>query len=229
MKTIGNKILLLLVGLLLGIIIGGVGVSYYLESGGKNTYIYNNTFKAEQSSQKNTEKKKNKTSSKQLQKTLSTDSVSTFSNSKISANEEGGLISPDTISNAETQLAEENIIVKKDELLAVKNVQVIEIESTERITKKDSVLQNISGIKEPVATGWYIIEYWKSPINYKGYKTNKNKIVLFGIAEAEKPKLFKIGDDFYLRNNERVFRLRKSAEFIALESITDPSIISKLI
>jgi hypothetical protein len=72
------------------------------------------------------------------------------------------------------------------------------------------------------------IEFWSSPLNYKGYKMSKYKLVLYGIASAEGLKLFKLDDDIYMKSASFVYHLDAFSDFKAYERITDESIIFKL-
>ena len=71
-----------------------------------------------------------------------------------------------------------NFIVKKDELLGSKKIEVTNLQQNEMANSSDSLLEKISGIKDGkkniVAS--FKVEFWQSPINYKGYKMTKNKI-----------------------------------------------------
>ncbi|MCX6295511.1 MAG: hypothetical protein NTX97_05505, partial [Bacteroidetes bacterium] len=87
-----------------------------------------------------------------------------------------------------------------------------------------------SGIKDDRNTSkqFLNIEFWSSPLNYKGYKMSKYKLVLYGIASAEGLKLFKLDDDIYMKSASFVYHLDAFGDFKPYERITDESIINKL-
>lgn len=125
----------------------------------------------------------------------------------------------------------EDVIVRKDELLSTKTIEVINLNSiVSHISSKDSLLQKVSGIKDDRndAKQFVNIELWQSPLNYKGYKMSKYKIVLYGIASIEGLKVFTMDDVIYLKHGALVYKLENSSEFRPYERTTEDSIISKL-
>src|SRR4051812_23528382 len=64
------------------------------------------------------------------------------------------------------------INIATDELLSVKNVKLIRINPPMSI--RDSTAAEIAGVKEN-NSDLYFIEFWKTPLNSKGYRFSKNK------------------------------------------------------
>lgn len=125
----------------------------------------------------------------------------------------------------------DNIVVRKDELLSTKTLEVINLNLiASRSNSKDSLLQKVSGIKDDKNNNqqFFNIEFWQSPLNYKGYKMSKYKIILYGIESTEGLKILKVDDLIYLKNGTSVCKLDYSSEFKSYERITDESIINKL-
>ena len=124
----------------------------------------------------------------------------------------------------------DGIVVRKDELLSTKTIEVINLSPVAKMSSKDSLLQKVSGIKDDRNTSkqFLNIEFWSSPLNYKGYKMSKYKLVLYGIASAEGLKLFKLDDDIYMKSASFVYHLDAFGDFKPYERITDESIINKL-
>jgi|ERR1051326_1273635 hypothetical protein len=123
----------------------------------------------------------------------------------------------------------DDIVVKKDELVAATTIDVTNVGGAESKNPKDSLLQKESGIrddKNPVTA--YQVEFWRSPINYKGYKMLKNKIVLFGIAQGENLKLYKIEDALYMKQQQNVYRLSFTDDFRQFESVKDQSVLARI-
>jgi hypothetical protein len=126
--------------------------------------------------------------------------------------------------------AEDDIVVRKDELTGTKTLEVFNLDPTAKNNSKDSLLQKVSGIKDDKFSGkqMFNIELWTSPLNYKGYKMSKYKIVLYGLSSAESLRLYKLEDNIYMKNASVVYHLEPSADFKPYERITDEQIISKL-
>ena len=123
----------------------------------------------------------------------------------------------------------DEIVVKKDELLLVKSIDVLNF-SQENKTEKDSILQKESGIKNDSknSVAAFKVEFWQSPVNYKGYKMSKNKIVLFGIAQNEQVKIYKVEDSFYMKQLENIYRLDFTNDFRQFESVKDQAVLAKI-
>lgn len=137
-----------------------------------------------------------------------------------------------TVQNTELSNEDQEIIVKKDELISSKFVELVDAEEkTERKSVADSLLEKVSGIKgEKKNTGKVLVnvEFWKSPVNYKGYKMGKNKLVLFGLDPEKPVLLFFVEDQSYLKYDQTVFKLENHNDFSAFEQVVDPLILEKI-
>jgi len=124
----------------------------------------------------------------------------------------------------------DDVVVRKDELLFIKTLEVINLSPiTITDNSKDSLLQKVSGVNEDrLNTKQFFIEFWQSPLNYKGYKMSKHKLVLYGIPSAEGIKVYKLEDLIYFKNLGVVYKLDYASDFKPYERITDETIINKL-
>ncbi len=190
--------------------------------------------------QANTEEKKNKTDFKKYIGKKDTSKNSMSSAEKLASRysrevpirkvmaEADSLLRDTSLSN-KNQVYGDNFIVRKDELLESKNVQVLTIKNEETSNTSDSLLEKVSGIRNTKkATSVLLIEYWQSPINYKGYKMTKNKVVLFGISPDDIISFFQMDGDIFMKHNQIFFRMPFTDDFRQLEKLTDASIIAKL-
>ncbi len=136
----------------------------------------------------------------------------------------------DSSSEYSNQKSADNFIVKKDELLDSKNFEVINLQQNENANPSDSILEKVSGIKDTKKNilASFKVEFWQSPINYKGFKMTKNKIVLFGINPEDNLKLFHLNDDIFMKHNQNYYKLYFTDDFKQFEKVTDTSIIAKL-
>ncbi|MCW3101908.1 MAG: hypothetical protein JWO09_348 [Bacteroidetes bacterium] len=127
--------------------------------------------------------------------------------------------------------AEDDIVVRKDELLLTRTLEVNNLNlMASKPGSKDSLLQKVSGIKDdkPGSRQMFNIELWASPLNYKGYKMSKYKIVLYGIQSLDNAKLYRLDDVIYLKSAAMVYRLDYASDFKQYERITDEQITNKL-
>ncbi|MCE9539503.1 MAG: hypothetical protein K8R85_09825 [Bacteroidetes bacterium] len=133
--------------------------------------------------------------------------------------------------SAITSSSSEDIVVRKDELLSTKTVEIINLSTvTSNRNSKDSLLQKVSGIKDDksITKQFINIELWQSPLNYRGYKMGKYKIALYGLTSLEALKIYILDDVIYLKNGAIVNKLENSSEFRPYERITEENLISKL-
>ena len=123
----------------------------------------------------------------------------------------------------------ESFVVRKDELLDAKNFQVVNLQNEAENNASDSLLEKMSGIKnQKNILASFKVEFWQSPINYKGYKMSKNKIVLFGVNPDENLKLFHLEDIIFMKYNQSVYKLYFTDDFKQFEKATDAPMLSKL-
>ena len=248
MGSFREKSQMFIMGLMAGLIISGAFFILKLDDYFKELNFYKNivktfTFKNEQKvdemPEKNTETtpvKEKKTKDVVKNKVVVSDSLSV---KKSAANL---VLDADTIAkhsvkdsavavHAENGVSQEDIVIRKDELLQSKTVEVVSVETPANIgSSKDSLLQKVSGVKEDKVAGKLLVhlELWQSPLNYKGYKMSKYKVVLYGMQSAEGIKLYTLGNDTYLKSGSTVYKLENTSEFKPYERVNDEALISKL-
>ncbi|MCX6275560.1 MAG: hypothetical protein NTV09_10190, partial [Bacteroidetes bacterium] len=120
---------------------------------------------------------------------------------------------PEKIANDKTELdtlqpaiTNEEIIVKQDQLLVGTTIVVEDKSEAGSDVKDDQLTNGVLSKLNPAAdlpeeekvSSDYQVEFWVSPINYRGYKMSKNKLILFGIDEPEAVKLYRVKDALYM-------------------------------
>lgn len=111
---------------------------------------------------------------------------------------------------------EETIEVKKDELIKVITLD-IEKKTIDNINKTDSILNNLAGVQNKKLVTKMLVEFWQSPINYKGYQMTKNKLVVFGLNPDEAKKMLIQNDKTYLIYSDWAYKLDFNTDFKSLE------------
>ena len=142
----------------------------------------------------------------------------------------------DTISNGD-------IVVRKDELLYTIFCKVVEKSSpADTLSEEKLKEQNASSAnktaellnpqaklpKEEQRIKVYQVELWKSPVNYKGYKMQKNKIIIYGIEDTELINLVSYDETLYLHSGPIFYMLIPSIDFRPFLRIKDKSILAEL-
>lgn len=135
-------------------------------------------------------------------------------NNAVSAQD--GEYSADTIYY--TSASYEDVEVARDELLFINNVKIKSINTDSK--RIDSLLID----DNPKTNNYVRVEFWKSPINYSGYKLGSNKLVLFGVYEPEKMKLEQAGDQLLMIYKGLAYELQQSEEFVQLDKVKKHSL-----
>ena len=161
-------------------------------------------------------KKKRKKKKPPKQKPVIIDSLQT---SKLDSLVSDSLLTDSIITSdsINTPIDFTDIVVVQDELLFSKqmipsgNAKVFLCDNSSEL---DSLLvDNITSISGDGLS----VEFWKSPVNFKGYKLNKKKLILFGIMEFDSVSLeFQKEKSLILHYRNQDFELKCTQEFLPL-------------
>jgi hypothetical protein len=236
MSSFRDKTQIFLLGLMLGLLVGGGFFILKLDNYFRELSFYKSNPQEESSGKDDKKDDKqpavNHSAKKKTETTTAGTEVPTAADSSLAAdNAVNDQPVADTLqadsSNAVTMtdnpVSSDEIIVRKDEMLASRTVELINLNLT----------ANAKGGKDSLQTGAdpkvsYKVEYWKSPINYKGYKMTRNKLVLYGISSGDAVSLMRYDDDIYLKHLSTVYRLGYTNDFRQFEKVADPAVLSKL-
>jgi len=119
--------------------------------------------------------------------------------------------------------------VKRESLILKKQIEAKPIKPTENTkvsTNLDSLL--IGGKAPKVEKNIYNVEFWESPLNYRGYKKNKNHLVLYGIKNVNDAQLKIISTDLYLITASNYYLIENTTEFKNLIPVSNQNIINQL-
>ncbi len=127
-----------------------------------------------------------------------------------------------------SRLNPEQIEVKKDELITSRVIAINGSMNTPK-NPKDSAMQNLTGIRDDKTPPSSLsVEFWLSPINYKGYKMTRSKLVLFGMPGNAEMSLHRVDGNLFVRIEQTIYRLESTDDFRSLEKVNDPELISKI-
>lgn len=132
------------------------------------------------------------------------------------------------------------LVVKKDQLLISLSLFVQDESSKKEKsgrqknkTKKDSslsektigLLNPAAGLeeaeKELAASPQLQVEFWVSPINYRGYKWHRNKLILFGIDEPDEVRMFRVEGKLYMHYLNDFYLLEPAEDFTSYQIVND--------
>lgn len=217
----GNRLQVFLLGLLFGIVLSGgfflLKLDDYVKDFAMNNPLVNQDEKDEdettqdQSSEKTVKPKKNT-------------NVSDENNRNDVTNESDSLSSDDTTGNVLVTDPNGDIVVRTNELLGEKVVSLVNLDGTKAI---DSIRSKEAGIKEEPGKS-VTVEFWQSPLNYKGYTLSRSRLVLFGFGTEENISLYRLDQSMFMKTTGGVFRLENTADFRQLERVTDEGLLARL-
>ena len=114
--------------------------------------------------------------------------------------------------NDSSYASSEKYEVLKEELISVKNLYVKTVTPIEKTSSTDSLAAALAEVSTPAANDFFMIEFWKTPLNSKGYKMTRSRLIIYGYTEKPDLALIKRNDDYFLRNNNIIYKLNYSAE-----------------
>lgn len=123
----------------------------------------------------------------------------------------------DTILIADSTVIE-SITVGKDELLETRVIEIV-TNKIRKVSANDSLLADVASVPTAASNTLHTItvEYWQSPINYRGYKMNNSKIVLFGLSPDEPLSITELNNDVFLKHSNSVYKIMLCNDFRSLE------------
>lgn len=216
----GNRLQVFFLGFLLGIVIGGGFFLLKLDGVVKELGL-EKTFTDQNPENENADDDKSGDEKKTTQKKDKKNSGSSTAVIDSSAVTAGGDSSLPSVFNTD---GGDDIVVRKDELISEKVVSLVNLDGTNLI---DSIRSKEAGIREEPGKS-ITVEFWQSPLNYKGYKLSRNRLVLFGFDQEEQVSLYRLDNAVFMKSNAGVFRLENTADFRQLERVTDEALLAKL-
>jgi len=123
-----------------------------------------------------------------------------------------------------------DIIVKKDQLLISYVLKSINLEQDTLETGETSLTKNTTekifpsgGLPddENKKSENYNVEFWVSPVNYKGYKLIDDKLILFGIEVPDAVQLFSKREKLWMKYGQGFYALKPTEQFESLVLTTE--------
>lgn len=122
-------------------------------------------------------------------------------------------------------LKEEDINVAQEELLSVKNIKVIDLDGP---SKRDTLTGQLAGVTSSDYPNLFFVEFWKTPLNSKGYRMTRNRVILYGLSDFSSITIYKVDDNFYLKNDDVVYKISSGTEFKPMELVHDTDLLAKI-
>jgi hypothetical protein len=120
---------------------------------------------------------------------------------------------------------DEAINVAKEELLSVKNIKVINLDVR---AKKDTLTGQLAGVTSAEYPNLFFVEFWKTPLNSKGYRMTRNRVILYGLSDFSSITIYKVDDNYYLKNDDIVYKISAGTEFKPMELVNDSELLARI-
>ncbi len=128
-------------------------------------------------------------------------------------------------SEVDALLKEEDVTVAQEELLSVKNIKVINLDGS---SKRDTLTGQLAGVTNSDYPNLFFVEFWKTPLNSKGYRMTRNRVILYGLSDFSSITIYKVDDNYYLKNDDVVYKISSGAEFKPMELVNDTDLLAKI-
>ena len=122
-------------------------------------------------------------------------------------------------------LKEDNVKVAQEELLSVKNIKVINLDNE---SNRDTLTGQLAGITHTEFPNLFFVEFWKTPLNSKGYRMTRNRVILYGLSDFSSITIYKVDDNYYLKNDNIVYKISSGTEFKPMELVNDSNLLAKI-
>jgi hypothetical protein len=81
----------------------------------------------------------------------------------------------------------------------------------------DTLLSSLTAVKIPDGMPQeFTLEFWRNPLNYKGYKIVRDKIILFGLPPEPPYELIYLDANLVLQSQKTQYILKESSDFLPL-------------
>jgi hypothetical protein len=130
-------------------------------------------------------------------------------------------------SQSSAAINSEEIVVRRDELIKSIVIEATRIGKPNTNPKSDSLLNVFQG-GQASNDDSYRLEFWQSPVNFRGFKLIRNGIITFGLDPEDVTKLFEFNGTLILRNGASFFKLYPTDRFMPYQRITDENTIKQL-
>ncbi|MFN4122733.1 MAG: hypothetical protein ACK4GL_05435 [Flavobacteriales bacterium] len=113
------------------------------------------------------------------------------------------------------------VVVKKDELIQIVDIRIKELDAIQPKKAADSLLDHFEKGNQTGEKQIFSVEFWRSPVNYIGYRMIRNKIVTFGLDVNDMVELLRYDGKIFLKQNNNIFMLKQTTEFDSFKPVND--------
>jgi len=120
--------------------------------------------------------------------------------------------------------ADDDINLAVDKLISSREIKLISLND---LSANDTLAQRMAGVSTRESDS-YILEFWRTPLNSKGYRFMKNKIMLYGFMDHSNILLYGLQGKYYIKSFEVVYELQNTPDFMPFVKVSNTELLSKL-
>lgn len=97
---------------------------------------------------------------------------------------------------------------------------------------RDSVLDMVEermSLRSDSPVKKVIVEKWVSPVNYKGYRFNRKKLMLYGVKEKSTVEIYFYLESYYFSVNSEMYDLEETIQSLPFRPVGDSLLINHLV
>ena len=123
--------------------------------------------------------------------------------------------------------ADADIVVKKEQLLETRTVKNVLPPAKNLTDSVDAILEEHLSIT-PAISNQVVVEFWKSPVNFKGYKFNRKKLVLYGLSPQVDVKLCYYVHTQYMIVGDAIYKIVETAVYQPYQEVESETLKAHL-
>jgi hypothetical protein len=116
------------------------------------------------------------------------------------------------------------INLAKEELISIKSIKIIDLDRSQ----KDTLAANLAGVNQTNESNLFFVEFRKTPLNSKGYRMSKNRIILYGFSDFSSLNIYKVDEVYYLKSEEQVYRVALNPDFMPMERVNNSDLLARI-
>lgn len=125
-------------------------------------------------------------------------------------------------------LVEGDVPLRREKMLST---EIVFVKIPDYRSTKDSILDVIEermSIHPKETEQKIVVEKWFSPVNFRGYKFNRKKLMLYGVDKNDEVSIYYYLGEYYLEFNNRMFYLDETTKNVGFGIVKDSLIVNYL-
>ncbi|NEN22582.1 hypothetical protein G3O08_03570 [Cryomorpha ignava] len=120
-------------------------------------------------------------------------------------------------SNSDVTLNKERIL--KTEIVKVKMPDIQDERDSVLAVIEERMSLNLEQVSKQI-----VVEKWFSPVNYRGYKFNRRKLMLYGVERETLIVIYFYLGEYYFAVDQKIYNLDETAKNVSFESVKDTTL-----